>query len=93
MRACMLGACGRVVQNGIGEAHMFLLTRAPWAESMDRSIVRACLCNLVPGVIALVAPFFPSMPYSIITPGSVALKYPNILGITISPVVLFCVGR
>ena len=32
MRAHMLGARGRVVQNGTGEAHMFLLTRVPWAE-------------------------------------------------------------
>ena len=30
MRA--LGARGRVVQKGIGEAHMFLFTRASWAE-------------------------------------------------------------
>ena len=28
----MLDAHGRVVQNGIGEAHMFLITRVPWAE-------------------------------------------------------------
>ena len=32
MRAHMLGARVRVVQNGIGEAHLFLLTRASWAE-------------------------------------------------------------
>ena len=32
MRVRMLGARGRVVQNGIGEAHVFLLTRAPWAK-------------------------------------------------------------
>ena len=32
MRARMLGARGRVVQKGIGEAHVFLLTRASWAE-------------------------------------------------------------
>ena len=35
MRARMLGAHGRVVQNGIGEAHMFLLTRAPWVEPIE----------------------------------------------------------
>ena len=48
-----------------------------------------------PGVIVLTAPFFPSMPCSIIiTPGSVTPKYPNIRDITISPVVdPFCVGR
>ena len=27
-----VGARDRVVQNGIGEAHVFLLTCAPWAE-------------------------------------------------------------
>ena len=32
MRARMLGARGRVVQKGIGEPHVFLLTRASWAE-------------------------------------------------------------
>ena len=32
MRARMLGVRGRVVQNGIGEAHVFLLTCAPCAE-------------------------------------------------------------
>ena len=32
MRARMLGTRGRVVQKGIGEAHVFLLTRASWAE-------------------------------------------------------------
>ena len=32
MRARMLGARGRVVQKGIGEAHVFLHTRAVWAE-------------------------------------------------------------
>ena len=32
MRAHLLSAHGRVVQKGIGEAHMFLLTRAPWVE-------------------------------------------------------------
>ena len=32
MRARMLGARGRVVQKDIGEAHVFLLTCAPWAE-------------------------------------------------------------
>ena len=32
MRARMLGARGRVVQKGIGEPHMFLLTRVSWAE-------------------------------------------------------------
>ena len=39
MRAHMLGAHGRDVQKGIGEAHMFLLTRASGAEpNIDRSI-------------------------------------------------------
>ena len=28
----MLGTHDRVVQNGIGEAHVFLPTPAPWAE-------------------------------------------------------------
>ena len=47
-----------------------------------------------PGVIDLAVPFFPSMPCSIITPGSVTPKYPNIRDITISHVVdPFCVGR
>ena len=32
MRAPYLGMCGRVVQKGIGEPHMFLLKRASWAE-------------------------------------------------------------
>ena len=32
MRARMLGARGRVVQKGIGESHVFLHTRALWAE-------------------------------------------------------------
>ena len=32
MRARMLDARGRVVQKGIGEAHVFLRTRALWAE-------------------------------------------------------------
>ena len=32
MRVRMHGARGRVVQNGIVKAHVFLLTRAPWAE-------------------------------------------------------------
>ena len=32
MRACMLDACGRVVQNSIGEAYMFLLTRVREGE-------------------------------------------------------------
>ena len=32
MGARMLGARGRVVQIGIGEAHVFLLTCAPWAK-------------------------------------------------------------
>ena len=32
MRARVLGARGRVVQKGIWEAHVFLLTRASWAE-------------------------------------------------------------
>ena len=29
---CMFGTHGRVVQNDIGEAPVFLPTRAPWAE-------------------------------------------------------------
>ena len=32
MRARMVGTHGRVVQNGIGVAHVFLLTRVLWAE-------------------------------------------------------------
>ena len=32
MRARMLDAHGRVMQNGIGEAHMFLITRVLWVE-------------------------------------------------------------
>ena len=32
MGARMLGARGRVVRNGIGEAEVFLLTHVPWAE-------------------------------------------------------------
>ena len=32
MHARMLGARGRVVQKGIGESHVFLLTRALWVE-------------------------------------------------------------
>ena len=32
MRARTIGARGRVVQNCIREAHVFLLTRAPWGE-------------------------------------------------------------
>ena len=32
MRARMLGARGKVVQKGIGEPQVFLLTRASWAE-------------------------------------------------------------
>ena len=32
MQACMLGARGGVVQNGIGEAHVLLLTRTLRAE-------------------------------------------------------------
>ena len=32
MRVLNAWRCGRVVQNGIGEAHMFSLTHAQWAE-------------------------------------------------------------
>ena len=32
IRARMLGAHTRFVKNGNGEAHVFLLTHAPWAE-------------------------------------------------------------
>ena len=40
MYARILGARGRVVQNGIGEAHLFLLTHVRRGRSlMGRSIV------------------------------------------------------
>ena len=41
MRARMHGRHGRVVQKGIGEAHMFLLTRASWAEPNGSVYCRA----------------------------------------------------
>ena len=46
MCARMLGACGRVVQNGIGEAHVFLLTRAPWAEPNGSVYIMTCLIGM-----------------------------------------------
>ncbi len=59
------------------------------------SLIRKRVNNLVPsGVQSRIAIFFliPRMPRSIVTPGSVTLKYPNVLDILISPVVdPFCV--
>ena len=53
--ARMLGARGRVVQNDIGVAHMFLLTRAPWAE--PNGSVFSVLLHVVLGTSLLLKSF------------------------------------
>ena len=55
MRARMLGVRGRVVQNGIGEAHLFLLTRHRGRSLMDRLKKN---CFAFPGCIVNLGVFF-----------------------------------
>ena len=56
MRKRMLGARGRVVQKGMGEAHMFLLTHASWAEPNGSvyccdTVSKSSLKSITPEVI------------------------------------------